>query len=1786
MQRASGRWRTAVLGGFVWSGCMLCWCGAGGITVAQTGTAPAPLEAGVRVAQLIRDAQRKREAGAIPDALADLRAANALIKQVKGANHPDMLPVLELAGTLLFENGQCNEAQTPLQKAVALRESLAEAGQPQPPVELAAALVMLARAEMAVGAFDRAAPRLTQAAVLFETALGKGHQSTLATRELTATVAVGLGEVAAAEETLAGILGLRQRVGSGKPEVLATAIALARTRAWGGHSAAALEPLRTAIAEHQRSRGPEADLPPAFRQLAALEVEVGDLDAARTTLGRAAAIDSRRNSSDPTGALLDRLELARLEAVAGDVESAAQAAEPLVAAVQPLAARDDPRVAECLRVAAGVLLAGADHAAAADLFRQALEVDTRLVGLEHPDSAADEAGLGQCLLEAGDTAAGRPLLEHALAAMRRARGPFHPDTLDRLAAAGVAAAQAGDLPAAAAALQTLVDRSVPWRSEAAESLLASLADGVAALKERSGDRDGAMQSRLSVIGLRQQQFGDDHERVADMMVKLAGLRQAAGADADAVVLYERALGIVEKARGADSPEVAAILTPLAVSYRAVSADEQAEVALARALAIWETHVGPDHPVTIATLRPLALVQLALAKEDAALPLMTRLLAAYEADAATPAADRIKLLKKLAQLQESRGAADIARGYLERAVAAEVALGKSAGMAAGDLAGDEGLAATAKLEKMLSVDEQAEASLGRARSIAADLQRAQQKLAAAAPTAAARPAAPAGTATGGVAPQITPGAPEAARSGQRDVEALIASAWRDYRTGQAAEAQDKLRAAAATLERQPETMLTGQQRTDLAALLAARADMRPQPLAWQEPIGLYKKALTLAATALGDGHPTTLAYATTLATALSASGDPRAAGEIERLMASKAVEASRVATPEQLERLREALRGAAQVAAALGDRAAAVRPLDTLLKLGTALDERTVFFGLDMLETLCPAGVTDEAAGHARARYVQAANRLVPSRPAIAGYALHHLGLADEAAGKGEAALEVWRRALETDRKSLGANHPRVAWHLVTLAAAQQRRGNAAGAEQLLAEATAVEAGLASADQVADRVADLRRLAAARGAAGAFDSATRLLAAALQAEQRSGSGSPLVVAGIAETSARLAARRGQEKRARDLWDETAGIVQATRGGGHPAAVAALIARDRLTRAAPVASTAAPQAGAPAVAAVAAVPTPAQPTSRFADLLANRSTSGAPTQRPPAAGSRQQAAAAGSDASATGDEAPAPVPMSAAGEKAMRALDAATRLYGGDPSKKKSKAGAGRRGMEAIVGYLGTMESLANGQEGGLPMAVDGGGAPAAARPGPRATPSPTAPGPEAGADAPAAPPPVRRGTFVAASQSGLRQRTVLARQRAASKVDASITVDQLMLAAWSAHERGSRAEAVAACEQALALAGRQAGETSPVVAEVLDQFATIAVAQGNLPQAKQLLERLGSLRWKLLGPSDPAVATAALRLAALLAECGELERAAALASRAATARQAVPASPAARAQAAVLLGEIRLAQGEPAAAAVQLAQARKDLAAATSAEQFAERLACIRLARNLGDLRSASDDLDALWSAGVTPGRLPPVAVRSIIKEMARTRRLAGEPAVAVGMAERLGVLDGSASAVGTAIDQVEIAAAQQAGADASWETTAARAAGVLEPAIARLTASATDPEAIEAVAELAALWLNAGRFDKAESAVAAATRGAATLPPGHRVAARAAWAEARLALAQGNLPRARATLDRAGTNAQFGMVLRPPLPGARGMTFLEAATDSGTRQAVLSRAEAALSALSGGAGRQ
>ena len=650
---------------------------------ATAGVAEADAESEARVRQLLWDAQQKRDAGQATEALTDLRAANGLIKKAKGASHPDTLPVLDLAGAILFENGQFVEAQTPLQKAVSLRETLDSEGQKVPSLGFATALLMLAKAQMAAGTFDKAEGLLKKAVGMLESGSDPGHD-----RAAAALAAVALEQLAdvhfALGESAAAVAALEQlhdrQVASGDaaaPEALAAATLLARGRAWAGQAEAAIDPLDEAIAACERARGEPKPLPPALRQLAELQVERGDFEAAGAVVERAADIDRKVFGDGHTAVIIDQLKRLRIESLLGGGEAAVTAGEPLVKDLQSPALQDDPLAAAGLLAAAELWLQAGDFAKAADLSKQAFDRDTRLLGIEHPDTAAAEAMLGRCLAESGDLAAARPRLEHALTVVRRVRGPAHPETLDLVAAAGIAAARAADLKAAEACLTTILDCGAPPRNDAAEAAVCGLADAVASLQAKSGDGVRARQTRDALIELRQKQYGEKHERVAAVIVKLADARQAAEAHDEAVPLYERAVAIMEALRGADHPDVAILLTPLAVSYRGMKANDKAEQALARGLAIWEASIGPNHPMTVEVVKRLALVRLVLRKDGAALPLMTRLLAAYDADPATPPIDRIKLLKKLAQIHEGQGDAELSRRYLARAVESEAAMAKKA-----------------------------------------------------------------------------------------------------------------------------------------------------------------------------------------------------------------------------------------------------------------------------------------------------------------------------------------------------------------------------------------------------------------------------------------------------------------------------------------------------------------------------------------------------------------------------------------------------------------------------------------------------------------------------------------------------------------------------------------------------------------------------------------------------------------------------------------------------------------------------------------------------------------------------------------------------------------------------------------------------------------------------------------------------------------------------------------------------------------------------------------------------
>ena len=1753
----------------------------------------------VRIDQLVKSARLAAEAGKAAEALAELRSANTLVKQARGANHPDTLPILDMAADILVGNGQFAEASLPLQRAIALRETLLADGRRVSRADLAASQALLARVTMSQGAFDRAAELLAKALDHFEAVLDRDHDANLAARRALADAQTGLGDHAAAEATLRELLARqRGRFGAGHPDCLATATALARAIWCASRHDAAREFLATAIAEFERAGGPRESLPEPLVVGGEFDLAAGDAAAARGAWRRAWEIDRGTKGPDHAVTACDRLRLLWLDTLDGGEVKARDAADDIVRHLGDLAARDDPAAAAGLRAAAALRLAFEGHGRAVGLFDDALEADRRLLGVDHPDTAADEAGLGRCLLDGGDAASGRKFLDHARATAARTRGPGHPDTLSITAALGACAAAAGDRATAEASLKTLLGHEVPRLDDRTEADLCRLADGLAALEEAAGDRDTAAQTRLSVVALRRRQFGETHPYAVADIVALADARQEAGAGDDAAALYERAVQLAEQGRGRDHPDVAAILTPLARSYRGLGADDLAEKALARGMRIWQESLGGDHPVTLATTKMLALVRLALRDDAGALPLMERLLTAYDADPRSDQADVARLLRRLSQVHDVRGDKDKARVALARAMEIEVALGSAP--AAGEPAAD-----VARLQKMLAFDEDAASGLARARGIAANLDAARERITRGDRVGPTRSSADsiAAAMPDGSQDDVAAGGNSAAdvAASLPDAGAVIAAAWVSFRAGRAEEAVALVRQAARKMDAALR-LLGAPQRSDLAALLAAQADLRPQVLAWDEASRLYERAALLDAEALGDGHPLALCRALALADARRARGDAKIADDILALIAARAPQAASSATPPQAERLGAALEASARVALAAGNRAAAIRLLDLLVD-GWGDDERLVVFALDALalapDAVLVDGGKDPAGAELLARAVRGATRIGAADPAVAGLALHAAAIEADLAGDAGEAERLLGRALETDRRVLGQAHPRVALHLLVLAGLATRRADKAAADDMLAEAHGIEA---RADRAGAGAADLRRLAARHLARREFTDAAQVLAAALAAETKGRGGDPRVIAAIAADSGLVSAARGSAERAEELLSEAVSIAQGALGSGHGDTVSHAVRRERLTRSrtqpAVAATGAGPQADADAG--------PGDGTSLAAVLAGNRRPAAGGRDATPRRGGADRAAMAAdrtaADRPATGrsDDDAGMEPAAAApdrgargaeADKARRALDAATRLYGGDPKKRK-KSGSGRQGLESIIAYTSAIEAMAESPDRApLPAA----GTPAG-RGDPAATvvPDRSAPDRSAGdrqpvprsAAAPRAAPPVdvaraapRRAPFVAASKSGLRQRTALARTRAVGVEPKTITVEQLMRAAWSSHMSGSGADAAAACEQAVALAARESGAASPQLEETLDQAAAIAVAQGDYARGKAWLERLGSLRWKLHGPADPRVADVAVRLAGLLAECGEFDKARPLCERALAGRTAGPdADRRGLAQVVLVQARVDLGQGNPAAA---LAGARRASAILAEAWDRGDRpptadgpllrlrLATVRLLAELGAAEAARDEIDRICIALEGGRPLSPRLVESILAEAARTRRLCGDASGAVGVATQAVemVQRQYKPCVATAEQLVELALARRAAGDPAWEDPAREAARILVPAARRMTSANCEPAAIEALRGITAAWLESGRVDRAFDACTALQLAAAALPPTHPTAVRVMRLASRVAWAKGDAARAEALVK---VDAATGRAARP-LEVARQQAFFEAAADPQTRDAVSRR---------------
>ena len=259
-----------------------------------------------------------------------------------------------------------------------------------------------------------------------------------------------------------------------------------------------------------------------------------------------------------------------------------------------------PNTASTLTSLASALQVNGDYAAARVYFKEALEIRREVFGPSRPETAYSLNNLAIVLREIGDYAAARPLYEEALAVRREALGPSHLLTAVSLNDFAVMLREIGDYDAA----RPLYEEALAIRRKALGERHAATAvtlNNLAALLYHVGDYAAARPLYEEALEIQREISGPHDLKTATCLNNLAALCRKTEDDASARTLYEEALEILRRTRGPEDPATATTLSNYAVLLQDGGDYAKARTVQEEALAIRRKAFGRRHPDTVLSL---------------------------------------------------------------------------------------------------------------------------------------------------------------------------------------------------------------------------------------------------------------------------------------------------------------------------------------------------------------------------------------------------------------------------------------------------------------------------------------------------------------------------------------------------------------------------------------------------------------------------------------------------------------------------------------------------------------------------------------------------------------------------------------------------------------------------------------------------------------------------------------------------------------------------------------------------------------------------------------------------------------------------------------------------------------------------------------------------------------------------------------------------------------------------------------------------------------------------------
>jgi tetratricopeptide (TPR) repeat protein len=233
---------------------------------------------------------------------------------------------------------------------------------------------------------------------------------------------------------------------------------------------------------------------------------------------------------------------------------------------------------------------------ALNYFKQALKIDEKVFGKDHPNVATDVNNIAVVLQDKGELEAALQYLQKALEIDEKVLGKNHPKVASDVNNIAMVLKDKGDTEAALQYLHQALEIDEKALGKDHPNVATDVNHIALVLKDK-GDTEAALQYLHRALEIDEKVFGKDHPKVAIRVNNIAMILQDKGDIKASLQYLQRALEIDEKVLGRDHPNVAIHVNNIAMVLKDKGDIEGAQRNLKRAYKIFLKSYGMEHPST-------------------------------------------------------------------------------------------------------------------------------------------------------------------------------------------------------------------------------------------------------------------------------------------------------------------------------------------------------------------------------------------------------------------------------------------------------------------------------------------------------------------------------------------------------------------------------------------------------------------------------------------------------------------------------------------------------------------------------------------------------------------------------------------------------------------------------------------------------------------------------------------------------------------------------------------------------------------------------------------------------------------------------------------------------------------------------------------------------------------------------------------------------------------------------------------------------------------------------------